>query len=1012
MNEGFPDSSRQGAEGPPPKEAVWHSSEGDKQVKIVGAMSRRGVERPIIQLEDGSSTDVPANEVEFVSHQVVPEVAPSILEQQARVAILTSSGKEVGVVREFIKKGKAYAELDSGKKVPIEEIEYLGAVDTSKKEEAGTEQEVAESLGEIAVAGKDTTASEPQEEHKEAAEEIDPRNTRAAVIKKGGREVVVKDSFQKDNKTYVRLYSGREIPEEDIEYMDESGIEEIKLGEKFIFIRNPGKDEPAFEVKGMEIQQNTQYPDGRKIVLLEREDETGRLEKIHARPREVLQQINLPKGYWRRADASSPKSPEQPSPDPEKKAEDDAFKEIKQRIKPGTRLIDKEGRAALIASVSSDKEYPLVVFSMATVGGGQTLDQVAKKIDEGEYRFAKPGEKGVQYHETKFEVGDEVEIHWQNSGTTSRGKVMDAWVGESNGEKEEQVMVKVDTPEGKKTRVLPASIIKKINGEPQSAQPESPEPQEESSQKPPNQDAPEDPDSKAELSDDEKWLAEWVKKYKDSWFDPRRIVGMKERYESLLQNEKSRLLDLQDKTPLSEHYKNIIKTHVVESELNKIKNHAERTINKYGIGIMPELPGEVEKQKMAAMLDLDWEVLRLASEMADEATDTGLSFKSGQEVRVDGEEGWTVKRLYRHYNSDKLLVEVTKPGETSRYLTPEKLQQYQDQADPDKEKNNDKENLQKLKPFLENPTANVELPDGSIAKGQFQGYKVSYGHGEGKVYYGIAGNHLGEATIDDFLGWQSERLSAEIEAEEAEKAAEEEAEKAAAKAERIKDLEEKLKDYLGKDIVIKTDSGESYGGFKVTNYDPEEKYVYVKHPKAKGDPHPVSLEDFIKWQEEVAEKEMLEAEAKAATEAASEAAKPPEEIIVNHEAAKEESKKTLRQRWAARKAINEAKHKEVGPVSWWIDGRISPKLEALPLKFRVPVMALGGTAIFAAVAFPPAWPLDYLGYRKLRKHAIRQKKKQEAIDQAAQEKAEREEKEKKEREKRDKEEEERLRVAA
>jgi hypothetical protein len=249
----------------------------------------------------------------------------------------------------------------------------------------------------------------------------------------------------------------------------------------------------------------------------------------------------------------------------------------------------------------------------------------------------------------------------------------------------------------------------------------------------------------------------------NTWVDPRRIQELKDKYRDMLENEKyqrERVFVTKDQqgrnrafmsdiTPMSDYYKDIIKTHLIESE---IRNAIELASN---IGRTLEAPSEEVKRKMAEMIEMsDQELKELAEKAENQNIKDKIKFKEGDIVEHRGEQ-WEISGI----NSDHPLgsrITLVKLGTNIATVVFEKdlrAEQGAGSVTDDQEK----EDLAKLKPYF-NQEVKVKLSSGEVING-----RVGYSTTKNKaIISGPDGKWLkNNAEVDEFLNWQNLNTTAE-----------------------------------------------------------------------------------------------------------------------------------------------------------------------------------------------------------------------------------------------------------
>jgi hypothetical protein len=449
-----------------------------------------------------------------------------------------------------------------------------------------------------------------------------------------------------------------------------------------------------------------------------------------------------------------------------------------------------------------------------------------------------------------------------------------------------------------------------------------------------------------------------------SWLDPRRIQELQAEYKDVLGQNQN----------LSEAARTHLKAIIIEKEITRAIKAAQQVQHLHGIGEVPEYPSDSIKQKMLEMMDQPDDEITAQASALDENLHSGFIFKKDQPVVVDGEEGWKVLKMhYNHVGDTEVIVEK---DDQKRYFSPEALKNQQEQSGADK----DKEILEKLKPFLENPKAKVELGDGRIVLGEFRGYSTTSNTDE-KVYVADEnGNLLPEKiSVEQFMGWQNKKITEEVENE------------------KTAELEAKLDRYKNNNVKANAaadGSGDWLEGYKFIRYDKDIKRVMIA--REGEDEVPINLETFIKWQEDGPEQEEAEGDDDTpvstpehpypdipgdATEIDTDLMTDLERIEASREVELTFRQKLgkIRSRRSDKKA---AKRKEGDEALAIYEKKVADWLETLPLWKRIPIMGVGYTALATAVATPALWIPDYLAYRTVRTKAVKNVKKGEQEQEA------------------------------
>lgn len=467
-----------------------------------------------------------------------------------------------------------------------------------------------------------------------------------------------------------------------------------------------------------------------------------------------------------------------------------------------------------------------------------------------------------------------------------------------------------------------------------------------------------------------------------AWLDPNRIQDLREEYLSIIKDQEEQGRTVSEET--KDHLKNLL----IEREITRTIEGAEQAWHHEKIGKVPAYPSDGVKQRMAEMMD--WPEDAFQRELTD------AKFHAGQEVKrikSNGEldEGYIVKGVHPKHFKEDTYIEVAKPGEAPRWIHHDKvLGRDETLEDP----------FEMLRPFIDNPTAKVKLPNGRIVQGEFRG--ISSAHPEEMMVY-VAGdkdNGLQLVKASEFLSWQGERATAEVEAEE------------------VAELEGKLAKYTNKTVAVPDAEGNWLPNFKMTGYDKENKSVEITRGETKW---PVPLDIFIRWQEDAYEEKwskinpfkegetvkLTEQQPDGSTieadyvikdyeedgdkiliilikEGGKEAKIPYEELISSREeggkppiANKEdieeekEPEKSDLEKW---KEMDDKAKADKALGEWW--NGVMEKWEAHGTWYRIRTGFLGMTAVGAALATVPGWPASYVAYRTWRKHLLKKKQKE------------------------------------
>jgi hypothetical protein len=418
-----------------------------------------------------------------------------------------------------------------------------------------------------------------------------------------------------------------------------------------------------------------------------------------------------------------------------------------------------------------------------------------------------------------------------------------------------------------------------------------------------------------------------------SWLNPKRIEELKAQFTEAVGVNRN----------IDDVAKQNLKTILIHKEINRTIKYAEQVYQRHGIGKIPEYPNQATINRMAEMMD--WQDARLQRNIQ-----LG-KFRKNDEVKIiksDGtiEDGWIVQGYSRH-TADPGIDVIVKKGNEKRHFSPNKLEEFQERANPDQ----DKLILQELKQYFDEP-AKIKTDQG-IVKGQFQGYRPH----DQRVYYGYidvdgASKRLGGVPASEFLSWQNEKLTADVEAEEQAKADQEEADKLA-------ELESKLSAFSnGQRIKIKSTENEWIPGFTFVEYSPDKKAVIVAN--SAGEPLPLVPEVFIKWQEETGGEDTLNDN------------EPGETAVIETEP--EEGDPTASQEDPI--AEKKKKEKENEPTSWWRWQK--EKWDNLPSNKAKVALGAGALAFYATIGSPGLVMLPaqhWLHYR----HLGKQKEKEEKL---------------------------------
>jgi hypothetical protein len=371
-----------------------------------------------------------------------------------------------------------------------------------------------------------------------------------------------------------------------------------------------------------------------------------------------------------------------------------------------------------------------------------------------------------------FEKGEIVKL------PTKKGdKVLEWRVVRSFGHKKRYV--ELEDPEGKRDNAHPPEDLLKEHN-PRAESPVVEQPDKKDSDKKSEQTEKERGNKQTKPSE-QKTRNHEESNGKSPWLDPRFISEMRSKYLSKLAKQEYVAQQLDDR--VSEHFKAILKTHIIEHAIRDRISRAEWLAGKgaVGEGRQPgfepandwkvEKPSEQIKQQMAAMLDLpEGDLQQRAAQFEEDRNNNNYTFKEGDRVkhkRANGKiEDWIVDNSNVKVSGDKYVV-ISKDGKGKdrRWIKDEHLKDEQEFNTPTELE----ERLEKLKPYINNPNlAKVKTEDGAIIKGQFQGYKIS----NGNVYYGYVdqdeevernkNKRLGEVTLSEFLDWQNQKTDEEI----------------------------------------------------------------------------------------------------------------------------------------------------------------------------------------------------------------------------------------------------------
>lgn len=263
-------------------------------------------------------------------------------------------------------------------------------------------------------------------------------------------------------------------------------------------------------------------------------------------------------------------------------------------------------------------------------------------------------------------------------------------------------------------------------------------------------------------------------KSENSWLNPERILELKEKYERLLASEKEHREKVQPDLFVSDHYKNILKTHVIESAAANAKAHAEYAQEHHGLGQVPKELSEDTKRQMAKLMDMPYEELeKRAGELPE--------FRSGQRVRImrggEPEEGWQIENA--HHRHGIKVVKKRQRGEEVSFISKEALLEHQQQAS----RAEIDETLEAIKPYFDKE-AKVKVGE-EFVKGIVRGLSMKKDkEGNPQIYVDyVVGDEEKKAqlfSLDKFLQWQKEsQKQDEEEAYQIEEQRQEEAEKEA-----------------------------------------------------------------------------------------------------------------------------------------------------------------------------------------------------------------------------------------
>jgi hypothetical protein len=352
-------------------------------------------------------------------------------------------------------------------------------------------------------------------------------------------------------------------------------------------------------------------------------------------------------------------------------------------------------------------------------------------------------------------------------------------------------------------------------------------------------------------------------KVKNYWLDPRKIHELQPIFQAKLEEERARPHHaMNDKT--AANYEAILKTRVlgniikreVLNKAQKVKGLGEHDDHVMGLAdelpdvnfFIPDPPSEEVKGQMLHLLDKTPE--QIETEAADENI---YKFKIGRKVKFASlggkvEDDWEVAGYPDKKHAAEVYVKIVKNGET-RYPTQASLERMQSMEE------GQEDDLEKLRSFIKNPAAKVKVND-RIVSGEFRGYSTN-STAEDKVYVADENRNPlpNKVRVDDFLSWQNERLTADVQAEEAQ-----------VEADKIAGLERKLAKYIEKNVKIPDEAGNWMPDFKCEELiEDEDGRKLVKVVRGEEE-HYYLLEDFINLQERAAAEEEEEGEEEASAE--------------------------------------------------------------------------------------------------------------------------------------------------
>jgi hypothetical protein len=173
--------------------------------------------------------------------------------------------------------------------VPGDEVDILesfssqsGETDSSLEESEDQRSEVAEGVGELAAS---ETVENPEKKYVKEAVYNGP------AVTKNKEDVFVTHRMQaEDGKFYARLASGREVPDEDLEYV----TERISVGNKIM------AGDKLFKVAKVDTEVNKENPDGVQVVsLIDEHDGFDIFMPIGM----LVEELRDEKSMWRRAES-------------------------------------------------------------------------------------------------------------------------------------------------------------------------------------------------------------------------------------------------------------------------------------------------------------------------------------------------------------------------------------------------------------------------------------------------------------------------------------------------------------------------------------------------------------------------------------------------------------------------------------------------------------------------------------------------------------------------------------